>query len=176
MKFILLLVPILFINLCWIGIPSNIVNAQDEMDLTKENKTIVPCYAYNNFSIIVLPDTQYYSESYPWIFENQTNWTKENKESLNIVFVTHLGDIVDHWWEVDEYENANSSLRILDEVVPYGVLPGNHDGAEEGGETFIYTTDILGTNVIKMKLGMGEHFKILTQIIINFFQLQLMSI
>jgi hypothetical protein len=47
-----------------------------------------------NFTIIVLPDTQYYSENYPWIFDNQTRWIIENIEKLNIVFVSHEGDLV----------------------------------------------------------------------------------
>ena len=79
------------------------------------------------FTIIVLPDTQYYSDTYPWIFDNQTKWIAENRESRNIVFVTHLGDLVDHWWSIEEWENANTSMSKL-EGLPFGVLPGNHDG------------------------------------------------
>ncbi|MEJ2281081.1 MAG: metallophosphoesterase [Candidatus Bathyarchaeota archaeon] len=90
------------------------------------------------FSIIVLPDTQYYSAYYPWIFENQTRWIIENKESLNIVFVTHLGDLVDHWQNEEEWNNANVSMSILDGKIPYGVLPGNHDGADSGGNLTNY--------------------------------------
>lgn len=90
------------------------------------------------FSIIVLPDTQYYSAYYPWIFENQTRWIIENIESLNIVFVTHLGDLVDHWQNEEEWKYANLSMSILDEKIPYGVLPGNHDGADFGGNLTNY--------------------------------------
>ena len=86
-----------------------------------------------NFSIVVLPDTQYYSDNYSSIFENQTNWIIENKESMNIVFVTHLGDLVDHYESIAEWNNANISMSKL-ENLPFGVLPGNHDGAEDGGD------------------------------------------
>ena len=44
-----------------------------------------------NFSIVVLPDTQFYSESYPGIFTNQTQWIVDNKDRLNIKFVIHVG-------------------------------------------------------------------------------------
>jgi hypothetical protein len=106
------------------------------LDKTK----VFPAYNLEKFTIIVLPDTQYYSEEHPWIFDNQTEWILENIELMNIVFVTHLGDIVDHWWIEDEFENANNSLSKLDGNIPYGVLPGNHDGAEEGGDFYYYNT------------------------------------
>jgi len=85
-----------------------------------------------NFTIIVLPDTQYYSQNYPWIFDNQTLWIKENIEKMNIVFVSHLGDLVQNWYSIDEWENANRSMSVLDGVVSWGVLPGNHDGFDDG--------------------------------------------
>jgi hypothetical protein len=85
-----------------------------------------------NFTIIVLPDTQYYSQNYSWIFDNQTLWIKENIEKMNIVFVSHLGDLVQNWYSIDEWENANRSMSVLDGVVSWGVLPGNHDGFDDG--------------------------------------------
>jgi hypothetical protein len=85
-------------------------------------------YDLENFTIIALPDTQYYSESYPEVFDSQTQWIVDNIETMNIIFVTHLGDIVDEWWDLGQWENANHSLSMLDGIVPYGVLLGNHDG------------------------------------------------
>ena len=81
-----------------------------------------------NFTIIILPDSQHYSEKYPWIFDNQTEWIIQNIDSLNIVFVSHLGDIVENWDNIREWENANRSMSKLNNEVPWGVLPGNHDG------------------------------------------------
>ncbi len=49
-----------------------------------------------NFSIIVLPDTQKYSEKYPQIFCKQTDWIRENINKLNIAFTIHLGDITEN--------------------------------------------------------------------------------
>ncbi len=46
------------------------------------------------FTIVALPDTQHYSEAFPGIFKSQTQWIVDNKDSRNIVFVTHEGDIV----------------------------------------------------------------------------------
>ena len=85
-------------------------------------------YDLEDFTIIVLPDTQYYSERYPEVFDNQTQWIVDNIESMNIVFVTHLGDVVDDWDVIEQWENANHSMSKLDGNVPWGILAGNHDG------------------------------------------------
>jgi hypothetical protein len=81
-----------------------------------------------NFTIIVLPDTQYYSQSYPEIFENQTDWIVQNENKLNIVFVSHLGDLVEHYDSYFEWTHADNAMSVLDaNKIPYAVLPGNHD-------------------------------------------------
>ena len=47
------------------------------------------------FSIVALPDTQAYSAGAPEIFAAEMQWILDNIDRQNIVFVTHLGDIVD---------------------------------------------------------------------------------
>jgi hypothetical protein len=79
------------------------------------------------FTIIALPDTQHYSEAFPAIFTSQTQWIVNNKTARNIVFVTHEGDVVEHNTVVSEWQAANTSMSLLDGVVPYGMGPGNHD-------------------------------------------------
>jgi len=80
------------------------------------------------FTIVVLPDTQYYTQSSTAaIFSAQTQWIVNNITGHNIVFVTHEGDIVDVWNDTTQWQNANNNMSLLDGVVPYGVLPGNHD-------------------------------------------------
>jgi hypothetical protein len=78
------------------------------------------------FSIIVLPDTQYYSETYPQHFIAQTQWIKDNVGTLNIKYVFHLGDITDNNVTA-EWNNAKTAISILDGQVPYALAPGNHD-------------------------------------------------
>jgi hypothetical protein len=86
--------------------------------------------APDNFTIIALPDTQFYSASHPEIFDSQTQWVVSNAQSMNIVFVTHEGDIVDDYSSLSQWNNANNSMSKLDAGnVSYGVLPGNHDGS-----------------------------------------------
>ncbi len=79
------------------------------------------------FTIVVMPDTQHYSESFPDIYTSQTQWIVNQKTARNIVFVTHEGDIVEHVNNNTEWVRANTSMSLLDGVVPYGMGPGNHD-------------------------------------------------
>lgn len=83
--------------------------------------------ATEDFTVVVLPDTQIYSQSFPQIFEAQTRWIADNVGTENIVFVSHLGDIVQHPSSVVEWMRADQAMSILDGVVPYGLLPGNND-------------------------------------------------
>jgi hypothetical protein len=109
----------------------------------------------SDFTIVALPDTQYYVSSLnggkPAIFNSQTQWIVNNKNSSNIVFVTQLGDCVqngDNGGNSIEWDNAWTAMRKLEDPVatmlaqgiPYGVAVGNHDqsptGSASGTTTF----------------------------------------
>ena len=79
------------------------------------------------FSVVLLPDTQFYSEKYPETFVAQTMWIRERARQDNIKFVICLGDIVQNAHVEKEWLNAHEAARILDGVVPYSAVPGNHD-------------------------------------------------
>jgi len=86
------------------------------------------------FSIVMLPDTQRYSEKRPDLFFAQTNWIKRNRDKENIVFVTHVGDLVQNRSNKPaEWKVADEAMAVLDGVVPYGVAIGNHDYDSDGG-------------------------------------------
>jgi 3',5'-cyclic AMP phosphodiesterase CpdA len=86
-----------------------------------------------NFTIIVLPDTQFYSASYPSIFTEQTNWIVNNLATMKIAYVAHEGDLVDNFALSYQWLNAYDSLSILNGRTPWGIAPGNHDGLNVGG-------------------------------------------
>jgi autotransporter-associated beta strand protein len=99
------------------------------------------------FEMVVLPDTQYYSADSYWFdgssilphtgysnlsvsFRNQTNWIVANRENKNIVFVSHLGDVVDDSSSGDQWNRAVTAMNLLSAGapdLPYGVCMGNHD-------------------------------------------------
>ncbi|MBN1590584.1 MAG: metallophosphoesterase [Pirellulales bacterium] len=80
-----------------------------------------------SWTMIVLPDTQHYSLTYPDIFTAQTQWIADHKTSHNIQMVVHEGDIT-HLKTVAEFDNAKKSMSVLDAAgVPYSMCAGNHD-------------------------------------------------
>ncbi|MCC7387835.1 MAG: DNRLRE domain-containing protein [Phycisphaerales bacterium] len=92
--------------------------------------------AAQRFTVVALPDTQFYSEHPEWTyhFEAQTQWCVDHRDEWDIAFVTQLGDVVQHGSEVGEWQRADSSVDILDGLVPYSVAMGNHDWASTGNK------------------------------------------
>jgi parallel beta-helix repeat protein len=88
------------------------------------------------FRIVVLPDTQGYTRYLPEIFDKQTQWIVDNKDAQNIAFVVQLGDLVDEPLNITQWQCANHSLSKLDGIVPYSVLPGNHDQKDSNFSLF----------------------------------------
>ena len=79
------------------------------------------------FTVVLLPDTQFYSEKYPDTYVAQTLWIRQQRKKENIKFAVHLGDIVQNPKNETEWKNANRAMSMLDGVVPYSMVPGNHD-------------------------------------------------
>ena len=90
------------------------------------------------FTIIVLPDTQHYSQNYPEIFIKQTEWIHGNLEQLNIAAVIHLGDITNNN-AIKEWEAAVRALDLLEDKIPLFLVPGNHDTGPSGNRRTIET-------------------------------------
>lgn len=94
--------------------------------------------AQKTFSIVLLPDTQNYSEKYPDTYIAQTLWIRKHREQENIKFAIHLGDIVQTSTKQPEWENADRAMRLLDGVVPYSIAPGNHDMVVKSRDSTLY--------------------------------------
>ncbi|MFB6214351.1 MAG: metallophosphoesterase [Candidatus Bipolaricaulia bacterium] len=88
-----------------------------------------------SFSVVVLPDTQGYSEGNPEIFLSQTHWIVENRKRLDIKLVIHLGDLVEHPESQKEWRRAEKAMDVLDRnEVPTLVTFGNHDYTSLGDD------------------------------------------
>ena len=79
-----------------------------------------------DFTVIVLPDTQHYSELYPEIFTAQTQWIVDKTDELNIAYMAHVGDCVQFPTETLEWTRADDSISLLDppedtERLPFGI-------------------------------------------------------
>src|SRR5258708_5751961 len=82
----------------------------------------------SDFTVVVLPDTQFYSQTYPQIFDSQTQWVANNAAAQNIQLVIGVGDIVNVGTSATKWANASHSAGILDQAhVPYAFAIGNHD-------------------------------------------------
>jgi len=122
---ILILGLILLYGLQASPFPINIANT------TVHASTVTPA----NFTIIVLPDTQYYAQSYPAIFTNQTQWIVSHKDALNIVYVTGEGDITNVGTQDIQWQRADAAYTLLENIttthlpygIPYTIPLGNHD-------------------------------------------------
>lgn len=91
-----------------------------------------------DFTVVVLPDTQYYSESYPAILNSQMQWIVNNASTLNIQLVLGLGDIVNNGGSSTQWTTADAAYKKLDTAhIPYFAPLGNHDydANNPGGRT-----------------------------------------
>lgn len=95
----------------------------------------------SRFTLGVLPDTQFYSRyatasqgdlfmerygSNP--FEAQTTFWAQRSQDLGTQMVMHLGDVVDRANNTQEWEVADTSMRVLEDAdIDYSILGGNHD-------------------------------------------------
>lgn len=92
-----------------------------------------------DYTFIWMSDTQHYSESVPHIFYSMTNWIADNAEKLNIKYVFHTGDLVQHNTKPQEWDVADFAFKALDDKVPFIIAPGNHDvgGSDSNYEYYL---------------------------------------
>lgn len=88
---------------------------------------IDPDFAKGDYSIAVIPDTQYFVEHFPNEFKEYMTWFKDNKDDLNIELVMQVGDLVNNPGSLKEWQTVQEGMSYLDGVVPYVFVPGNHD-------------------------------------------------
>ncbi len=88
--------------------------------------------AATDFSLIALPDTQYYCGG-SGIFALQTSWIGGLKDVLDVRFVLHEGDMVNIPIRETEWHQASEAMGVLDGSVPYILAVGNHDMGDGSG-------------------------------------------
>ncbi len=84
------------------------------------------------FTVVVLPDTQHYlNRDFPGrehFFADQVDWVIDERAGQNIVFVSHVGDVVQNSQDRTEWAKAEPIFDALEASgLPFGVAPGNHD-------------------------------------------------
>lgn len=119
--------------------------------------------AGRDFTVVALPDTQFYAQTNSAIFQAQADWILSQRTNLNIAYVAHLGDLTDDGDNEPQQWNAvtNALYRLLDpkltgmpDGIPFGVVPGNHD---HYGNTKLYN-QFLGLGVFTNRSWYGGRF------------------
>lgn len=111
------------------------------------------------YTFVWVSDTQYYSESHPHVLEKQMNWIADEKDKLNLQYVFHTGDIVNHANKGKQWERADRLMGVLDKnSVPYGVLAGNHD-LVSGKDEYTEYRKYFGSSRFKDSPWYGETYQ-----------------
>lgn len=134
----------------------------DAMTVTFYGRKTTPTAPGADFTLATLPDTQFYSENLSnngraATFHAQTQWLVDNRDALNLAFVSHMGDIVQNgdaipaeWTVADEsmkrIENQVATLRAYG--IPWGAAPGNHDQTSIGnaGGANVFYNNLFGAS------------------------------
>jgi hypothetical protein len=77
------------------------------------------CAESNDFSIVVLPDPQFYAAKYTKEGLAQTEWICQNVAKLQIKFVVTVGDNVDAGFIDAQFKNSTLFMNKLNDVVAY---------------------------------------------------------
>ncbi|MBZ0115502.1 MAG: metallophosphoesterase, partial [Sandaracinaceae bacterium] len=108
-----------------------------------------------DWTLVVLPDTQYAVLSHPEVVGAQVDWILAHHAEWNVRGVLHVGDITDRNTEA-EWQTVRRTLARLPGEVPFVVIPGNHDlgdgGSASDRTTGLYTgfteAELLGASAL----------------------------
>jgi hypothetical protein len=78
------------------------------------------------FTIVVMPDTQFYAQLHPEIFHKQTQWIVDTAARYQTKFVIQVGDVTETAGD-EEWTVARDAFQRFDGKLPWSSAPGNHD-------------------------------------------------
>lgn len=119
-------------------------------------------YAY---SFAIIGDTQSLCERHTSHMKTMYQWIVDNKENKKIEYVLGLGDITegdDRYSKVFEWDAAKEAISLLDGVVPYSLIRGNHDTSENLNKTFANPTYMTQFNGFYKENDINASYKTLT--------------
>jgi hypothetical protein len=133
-----------------------------------------------DFTIAVMPDSQYYSAAMnggtPAMFATQADWIVSHRITNNIAYAAQLGDIVNYGDTNhsgtpnyhNEWYNATNALYRLENPlttglpfgIPYGTAVGNHDESPNGDPTgtTTYYNQFFGVSHFAGRPYYGGHY------------------
>jgi hypothetical protein len=81
----------------------------------------------DDFTVIAIPDSQYYPARYPQTGFAQMDWINGQRTLLNTQMVLHEGDSVDAIANAAQVTDATAIVARLGSTYPSLIAPGNHD-------------------------------------------------
>ncbi len=118
-------------------------SSADEKPTRMTGSRQLPAMPEEAFTFVIIPDTQTYlgrdCKATPGSkdpvtnpnLEAQINWILEHRDDQNIIFVSHVGDIVDKN-KIEQWAVAKQHLDRLHGTVPFSLTVGNHDMTSKG--------------------------------------------
>lgn len=86
-----------------------------------------PDFAGGDYSMVVLPDTQYMVGTFTNAYYEMMQWIADNRDTLNIQAVMHMGDMIDKNTST-EWTAFKKGTDILDAAgIPWMPMMGNHE-------------------------------------------------
>ena len=114
--------------------PQTVFAQADALPPHAEEIPIIPLGApEGTWTLAVFPDSQSLTRMHPQVYIRQAEWVAAHKQSHDIRFVAHLGDITDNN-RPEQWQNAKKAMDLLKQAgIPYSLVPGNHDLGKDGG-------------------------------------------
>lgn len=106
--------------LFWRGMTQNI----------QDRETYHPEEGQFDFGMVMVPDSQLYTQSYPEKIQEQFQWIVDSAEENKTKMVLHVGDVVNRPYlnQTFQWQAASSAFNLLEEAkIPYAIAWGNHD-------------------------------------------------
>lgn len=101
---------------------------------------LAPDFAEGDYSIVVLPDTQFMVGVFTNAYYQMMQWIADNRDTLNIQAVLHMGDMVNKNTN-KEWTAFQAGTDLLDAAgIPWMPMMGNHDNSKMFNEYFDYQT------------------------------------
>lgn len=88
----------------------------------------------DNYNFVFLPDTQNTVKFKKDVMDKAIRGLVEDADKGNIKAVSHLGDIVEDFDSLEQFEDSkNIFYKLLDSKIKTMIIPGNHDYLPEAG-------------------------------------------
>lgn len=122
----------------------------------------VPLYDDFDYSFGVVGDTQILAQWAPEEIKKYSSWAIDNKETKRLQAMLFMGDLANGRTDTDEAEwrrqwnNVSSATNMMDDLVPYVVVPGNHDYLKDSSERNL---DMFNEYYPYSKFASKEYFK-----------------